>query len=186
MGALLRQLGTAELRLAPGRVIAARVVDVQPGAKASLSIAGAIVDATLPAHVKAGEELRLIVAEVTPDKVVLKLDNTGQVPVGLPPLPLPGGGHLQVTEREARSASGGSAASHSVALRYEAPALGPMDLSFTLAPGGLRVAVRVSDGETLARANAAARELQRVLAAKLDAVVTVTASARHDPLDVYA
>jgi hypothetical protein len=48
------------------------------------------------------------------------------------------------------------------------------------------VAVRVSDGDALARASAAADALQQAIAAKVDAHITVSVSLRHEPLDVYA
>ena len=63
-----------------------------------LSLAGALLDAELPGNVHAGEELRLEVRELTPDKVVLGIradvgpQQPQAVPVEAPRVPLPGGG----------------------------------------------------------------------------------------------
>ena len=54
-------LGT-ELRIAPGRALMARVVTADGLGRGSLNIAGAVIDATLPKDIQAGQELRLTVA----------------------------------------------------------------------------------------------------------------------------
>ena len=103
-------LGT-ELRIAPGRALMARVVTADGLGRGSLNIAGAVIDATLPKDIQAGQELRLTVAHVSPDRVELSL--SGQDPATLAAaaseaVPLPGGGTVQVAERDAGGGGGAS------------------------------------------------------------------------------
>ena len=78
---------------------------------------------------------------------------TTPAPLDAPPplvsIPLPGGGSVQVTERDAGSAGSGSEESRGLSLRYDAPALGAIDLRFQLDPGTLRLAVTVPRGVPL-------------------------------------
>src|ERR1700749_1287527 len=121
----------------------ARVVSLTPGGRGSLSIAGALVDAKLPPGVEAGQELRLTVRHVSPEQVVLgRSDQAGAAAAPAPATAeLPGGGTVRVSERDAGGATGTGAGGdrHMISLRYEAPALGPVDLRFELDPGSLRV-----------------------------------------------
>jgi len=64
---LIRAVLGAELRIAPGRAMMARVVSLNPAGRGSLSIAGALIDAKLPPGVQAGDELRLTVRHVSPE-----------------------------------------------------------------------------------------------------------------------
>src|SRR5436190_11389466 len=147
----------------------ARVVTLNPGGRGSLSIAGALVDAKLPPGVQAGEELRLVVRHVSPERVVLGLaDQNLPVPVAAPAVPLPGGGNVRVTERDAGSEPGSAgprpgAGRHALALMYEGPALGPVDLRFELDPQSLRLTATLAAGEPAERARHAAGELRDAL-----------------------
>jgi flagellar hook-length control protein FliK len=73
-----------------------------------------------------------------------------------------------------------------VALSYDAPALGALDLRFELDAGGLRIHVTVAPGPAFALAQAGAEELRQALAKSGERPVSVTVSARRQPLDVYA
>jgi hypothetical protein len=185
---LIRAVLGAELRIAPGRALMARVVSLNPAGRGSLSIAGALIDAKLPTGVQAGQELRLTVRHVSPERVVLGLsDQTPPPPTAAPSAPLPGGGTVQVTERDAHSGSASQHGDrHSLALVYDAPALGPVDLRFDLDPGSLRVSAVLAAGEPAQRACNAAVELQDALAQALGRPITVEISSRREPLDVYA
>jgi hypothetical protein len=188
--ALLRDVLLPGVRIAPGRALMARVVAAESG-RGSLSIAGYLIEAELPKHVRAGQDLRLEVRDISAERVLLQISDSGQTAPSPPAeVPLPGGGTLTVTERDAqgdsRGGGGGGAGSLSVALRYDAPALGPVDLHFELAPGALRVGVTVSAGDPLQRAQADADTLRTALAAALGHAVSVTVSPRRDPIDVYA
>ncbi|HJS95239.1 MAG TPA: hypothetical protein VJ741_13330, partial [Solirubrobacteraceae bacterium] len=105
---LIRAVLGAELRVAVGRGLMARVVNVNPGGRGTLSIAGVPVDARLPPGVEAGQDLRLVVRHVSPEQVVLGISQeAGAAAVqAQSAVELPGGGRVRVTERDAESESG--------------------------------------------------------------------------------
>ena len=179
-------LGT-ELKIAPGRVLMARVVSTDRAGRGSLNIAGTTLEAKLPKEVQAGQELRLTVRDVTPDRVELSMSDPSAVAAAA--APLPGGGSVQVSERDAGGgAAGGGADRHTLALRYDAPALGPIDLRFELDPGSLRLTATLGAGEPADRARERAGELSDALSAAIGGgrTVSLDVRARHEPLDVYA
>jgi hypothetical protein len=186
---LIRAVLGAELRVAPGRVLAARVLTADGSGRGSLTIAGAVIDAELPKGVQAGQELRLTVRHVSAERVELSMSDPAGVATPAPAVPLPGGGTVRVSERDAGGGAGGGGAGtdrHSLALVYEAPSLGPVDLRFELDPGSLRLTATFAAGEPLARARNGARELRDALSSALGRPVTVEVAARREPLDVYA
>lgn len=190
---LIRAVLGAELRVAPGRALMARVVDVNPAGRGSLSIAGALIDAKLPPGVEAGQDLRLVVRHVSPERVVLGLSGEAGAAAAPPPaaVELPGGGRVRVSERPEEERRGRSAGAgpgrHTLALAYDAPALGTVDLRFDLDAQSLRVSAVLGAGEPVGSAQARAGELRDALGAALGGrAVTVEISARHEPLDVYA
>ena len=186
---LIRAVLGAELRVAPGRALMARVMSADASGRGSLSIAGAVIEARLPKGVLAGQELRLTVREVTPERVVLSLSDQAGAAQAQAPVDLPGGAHVRVSERDASEQGTGSAAGtgrHSLALVYDAPALGPVDLRFELDPQSLRVSVALAAGEPAEQAQDRAAELRDALAEALGRPVAVEITPRRDPLDVYA
>jgi hypothetical protein len=191
---ILRAVLGTEIKVMPGRALMARVVAADAQGRGSLSIAGFLVEAELPPDVRAGEDLRLTVREVTPERVVLSLSDEHQpgapvagVPAAPAPLtvPLPGGATLQVTERDARGGEAGSP-SHTLTLRFQAPALGDVDLRFALDGGALGLGVTVDPGEPLDAARADAETLRGALAGAVQWAVSITVTPRRQPLDVYA
>jgi hypothetical protein len=187
---ILRSLLLPEMRIVPGRALMARVVNADGNGRGALSIAGYLLDAELPKHVAAGQDLRLVVREVSAERVLLAIAHPDAQPPPAPPpapaVPLPGGGTIRVQEEDAPGGgTGASADTHSVALRYDAPALGPVDLRFELDPGGLRLAITVSPA-ALDAARGDAGPLQTALATAVGADAAVTVTARREPLDVYA
>jgi hypothetical protein len=185
---LIRAVLGGEMKVMPGRAMMARVVVADGSGRGKLAIAGAVIDAELPKHVRAGQELRLTVRDVSAHQVVLGMsDQAAGVPLAA--AELPGGGVLRVTEEEpdeSSSGSSGSPGSQTLSLRYDAPALGAVDLRFDLEPGSLRVSVSVGAGTPLSLAQARADQLRDALTAGVGRPVTVTVSPRHEPLDVYA
>lgn len=186
---LIRAVLGGEMKVIPGRAMLARVVVADGSGRGKLAIAGAVIDAEIPKHVRAGQELRLTVRDVSAHQVVLGMsDQPAGVPV--PGAELPGGGLLRVTEEDTSEGSGsgsrGSAGSQTLSLRYDAPALGAVDLRFDLDPGSLRVSVSVAPGTPLSLAQARAEALRDALTAGVGRPATVTVTARHEPLDVYA
>src|SRR5579884_1796318 len=149
---LIRAVLGAELRVAPGRALMARVVNVGPAGRGSLSIAGALIDAKLPPGVEAGQDLRLVVRHVSPEQVVLSMSGEAGAAAAPPQaaVELPGGGRVRVTERDAESESGSERAPgsgrHVLALSYDAPALGTVGLRFELDPQSLRVNATLAAG----------------------------------------
>ena len=106
---------------------------------------------------------------------------------GWGPLSLPGGGNVQVTERDAGGAGGSQGERQDVLLRYNAPALGAVDLRFQMDAGALSLGVSLAPGQPLEVAQAGAESLRQALAAALPGrVVSVTVSPRREPLDLYA
>jgi hypothetical protein len=190
---LIRAVLGAELRVAPGRAMMARVVSADGFGRGSLSIAGALIDAKLPPGVQAGEDLRLVVRHVSPEQVVLGISaEAGEAAAqAQASIELPGGGRVRVTEREADPeadpATGPATGRHVLALAYDAPALGTVDLRFELDPQSLRVNATLAAGGPAASATDAADELREALAeASGGRPVTVQITPRREPLDVYA
>ena len=214
----LRVLVGPDIKIVPGRAVMARVVQAPPGQKGSLSIAGYLLEAELPENVHAGDDLRLVVSDVSAERVLLAITDPhdpDQAAPGQPAqqaqsqpaqgqalhhlatdpsmlaaaqVPLPGGGHIQVAERDAGGAGAGrSGDRHNVLLRYHAPALGAVDLRFQMDAGALHLSVTLPEGQPLELAQADADALCRSLTeAVADRVVSVTVSPRRDPLDLYA
>jgi hypothetical protein len=185
----LRALDQPELKLTPGRALMARVVHADGSGRGSLSIAGALVEAGLPKHVRTGDQVRLVVHQVGDERVVLRLAQQSAIVPAPAEVPLPGGGTVGVSTREEpddQGAPGSQPATHSVSLRYDAPALGPVDLRFQLDAATLRVTALVPAGDPFSAMQSDAETLRSALAANVDRTVTVTVAARHEPLDLYA
>jgi hypothetical protein len=189
---VLRAVLGAEIKVMPGRALMARVVVADGQGRGSLSIAGFLVEAELPKDVRTGEDLRLVVRDVTPERVTLSLADEHQSQPAVPDMPapvtvpLPGGATLQVTERDPRGGAEAGSPSHTLSLRFQAPALGDVDLRFALDAGALALGVTVDPGEPLDAARADAAALRAALAGVMPRAVSVTVAPRRQPLDVYA
>jgi hypothetical protein len=193
--ALLRDVLLPGLRLTPGRAMMARVIEAPPqgAGRGTLAIAGYALTAELPAGVRAGQQLRLEVRDVTATRVLLQVSPAAAGPPPPPPAPsatvaLPGGLTLRIADEDEGSAGGGGAGDRrSLALRLDGPGLGPVDLRFALDPASLRVGISVAPGEPLRRAEAALGELRAALApAGEGRQVAVTVVPRREPLDLLA
>ncbi len=187
--ALLRTVLAADVRLTIGRELMVRVASVTAEGRGVLSLAGMLIEAELPSGVHAGEELRLQVRELTPEKVVLAIRNEPEqlvpVPVETPRVPLPGGGSVQVAERDARGPLAAGDPAHTLTLRYDAPNLGAVDLQFTLTSGALGLTVAVAPG-AFAAADEHAAKLQTALADAAERAAKVTVVTRREPVEVFA
>jgi hypothetical protein len=183
---LLRSLDAPELRLTPGRGLMARVMRADGSGRGALSLAGAVIEAELPKHVKAGQEVRLIVREVSAERVTLSLSEELAVPPQPASVPLPGGGRVRVTEREQAGGGASDGGVETLSLRYDAPSLGPVDLRFELDRASLRVAVTLSAGRPLVQGQAGAQALLTALEQNVERAVTVKLLPRHEPFDLYA
>ena len=106
---------------------------------------------------------------------------------GWGPVPLPGGGNVQVAERDAGGAGGRPGERQNVLMRYNAPALGAVDLRFQMDAGALSLAVSVAPGQPLELARAGVESLRQALTESLAGqAVSVTVFPRREPLDLYA
>jgi|SRR6185312_14501996 len=214
----LRVLVGPDIKIVPGRAVMARVVQAAPGQKGSLSIAGYVLDAELPEDVQTGQDLRLVVRDVSAERVLLAITDPREAEqsqqsqhgqesgpaqqtqqgqplpgqpdpsaVTQPPVSLPGGGDVRVTERDAGGREGRPGERQNVQLRYNAPALGAVDLRFQMDAGSLSLAVTLAPGQPLQLAQDGAESLRQALAASLPGrAVSVTVAPRREPLDVYA
>jgi hypothetical protein len=187
--ALLRSV-LPDLVLREGMRIVASVAE-RAGAKGIIVLAGTPLAAQLPDNVQVGDVLRLIVAETSPERVVLRIaDPAAAAP--LPPpavaVPLPGAmtARIAVDERDG-AASGAPPEQHEVRLTYASASLGRLELHLALAgEDALRVDVRARAGVPFELAERHAAELAGAIGAATGRAAQVTVSPRHDPLDVYA
>jgi hypothetical protein len=196
--AALLRANMPDLVLRPGLMLPAKVLE-RAGQHGLLLLAGTPLSAELPDELQAGARLRLRVEEVTGDRIVLRAVDTpaapGAQPLQPPPpdvaLPLPGGrqAEVRVTERADEKRAGGEPVS--VALDYDSPALGTLDLRLVLQPGArLTVTVGAVAGAPEERVRAAADGLRAALAEAtgLPASVRVVGRAGGDEfrVDLYA
>jgi hypothetical protein len=191
--AFVRDVLLPGLTLTPGRAMMARVVEADQGDGGKLAIAGYLLEAELPKEMVAGQDVRLVVREVTADRVLLAAMHepaaaTTPTPLAAP-IELPGGAHLRVLEDrgEERDAGGGDGRDgHALGLLLDLPGLGPLELRFGLDAASVRASIATDPGPALARAQAQAGELREALARVCERAATVTVSARRQPLDLYA
>jgi hypothetical protein len=173
-----------DLVLRVGHSVVARVASRGEGPLGVLVLAGIPLRASLPDEVKAGETLKLTVAEVTPERVVMRLDNPAAVPLAAPPAQAP---PARVGVDEApRRRRGGGGDEVSVALRFETPALGRLDLRVELTAGTVRATVGPVPGRSFELAEGGSGALREALAAKTARQASVQVVPRREALDVYA
>jgi hypothetical protein len=180
--AQLRGLTLPGITLTPGRVIMARVIEAEDGGgRGALSIAGGRLAAMLPGTVHVGDELRLVVKDVSAERIVLSLQaEVAPQAASLPPRETDPDGTSEAARRSAAS-------THVLELRYAAQHLGELELRFELYPGGaLSVTVGVGGDAALAQASAAAGDLRAALErASGSSDVAVHVTTPRAPLDVY-
>jgi hypothetical protein len=186
--ALLRD-EAPDLVLRPGMTLMARVVERHEG-RGVISLANALLVAELPEQVRKGDTLRLQVQDTTAEQVTMRLLESAQQAQQLPPpvvLPLPGEPRIRVADDEAgEEGEPGDEPAESVALVYESPRLGPLDLRLELHKGAVRAVVGARSGEPHEIASGAADELREALASVTGKPAEVRVEERRDPLDVYA
>lgn len=189
---MLLRAGAPDIVLSPGRSLMARVLEIGPSRVGIINLAGAILTAELPGHVQAGDRMRLVVRETTGDRVLFGVAPPTQQPTqpGLvPPAPAevrwPGdGGTLALLEREGGGADGEEAGS--VTVRWDAPALGPVQLRIALDAGGVRAQVTLAPGMPLELGERAADALRAQLARTTKRPATVVVGPLRKPVDLYA
>ena len=181
---LLLQTQLPDIQLRPGTSVVARVLS-RGADHGVLVIAGIPLTAQLPTEIgKAGETLRLSVADVTPERVTLQLEQVVPQP---PPPPTPAQTARVRVEDEPRTARVGDEERSSVALSFHSEALGRLDLRLELVAGTrVSAAVEAPAGRSFDLADAAAGRLHDGLQARIGLETEVRVTPRREPLDVYA
>lgn len=178
--ALLRaQLPDVTLRA--GGSVLARVAS--KGAEhAVLMIAGLPVTARVPPEVERGATLKLRIEEVTPERVLMRIEPQGPAAPLAPPPPQP---RVTVEEPPGRRRGADGEPADVVALAFTSPALGRLDLRIELRGARVLAEVTTPPGPAHAVATAGVERLRANLElAGLEPTVRVRP--RHQPLDLYA
>jgi hypothetical protein len=192
--AALLRANLPELVLRPGMTLPARVME-RHGRMGLLLLAGTPLSAQLPDELKAGDRLRLRVEDVGEQVVLRTVETPAAPPPGSQPppavaLPLPNGARADVRVTEQASEGRGEDEPATVALDYDSPALGTLDLRLVLQPrgAGLHVTVGAAAGVPEERTRAAADELRRALAdaTGLPATVRVIGRPPTPRVNLYA
>ena len=181
---LLLQTQLPDIQLRPGTSVVARVLS-RGADHGVLVIAGVPLTAQLPTEIgKAGETLRLSVADVTPERVTLQLDQV--VPPSAQPPPTPTQSARVRVEDEPRTVRVDGEERSSVALSFHSEALGRLDLRVEVTGTRVMTAVEAPAGRSFDLADAAAGRLQVGLQARTGLEAEVRVTPRREPLDVYA
>jgi hypothetical protein len=182
---LLLQTQLPDITLRPGTSVVARVLS-RGADHGVLVIAGIPLTAQLPPEIgRTGETLRLSVADVTPERVTLQLDQV-VAPAGQPP-PTPTQAARVRVEEEPRTVRAGGEERSSVALSFHSEALGRLDLRLELVTGArVHATVEAPAGRSFELADAASGRLHDGLHARTGLEADVRVTPRREPLDVYA
>jgi hypothetical protein len=181
---LLLRTQLPDVALREGTAVVARVLS-RGEHHGVLVIAGIPLTATLPEEIgKAGETLRLRVSEVTQERVTLRLDEVLNPAAQLPPQPADRP-RVTIQDPPSRQYVAGEERS-TVALTFQSPALGRLDLRIELAGTRVNVGVEAPPGRSYELADAASGRLQAGLQARMGRDAAVKVRPRREPLDVYA
>jgi hypothetical protein len=182
---LLLRAQMPELSLRPGASIVARVAS-RGEAHGVIVLAGIPLTAALPKEVEAGATLRLLVDEVTPERVVLRMDPAATTAAPPQPPATPQPARVAVGEPPQKRTAPGGEERAGVTLAFHSPALGRLDLRIEVGGGRVEAAVAAAAGHPYETADAASSRLQDGLAARTGLVAAVSVVPRREPLDVYA
>lgn len=175
-----------------GQSLVARVAE-RHDHKGILMLAGKPIVAELPENVRAGDVLKLSVKDITMDKVVMQMRESQEasqpqqqnvIPLSIP---FPDGYPAFVQFDDAQGGGQDRESSFSgVALTYESPALGPINLRIGMDPTAVMVEVRIAAGHPLQLAKAAAEVLEEDLTQQIGRPATVSVQPRPGSFDVSA
>jgi hypothetical protein len=198
---LLRGL-IPELPMRPGDLLPARVYS-----RDTIVLAGVRVAAQLPENLEAGQRLRLRVEEASRSRLLLRVVETsaGGEAEALPPsvtadpladalraglaLPLPGGQVARLfvePDGGSEAGAGRSGSLQRVTLRFEAAALGRVDLALEVVPGAVTGTVHAPAGAAAQRLAEHADELRAALAQATGRPATVSVRQRGETVDLRA
>lgn len=180
-------LAGGEVQLAPGRPLLAKVISVFAD-RAILSLGqGARLEVRLETPLTEGEQVRLRVAEVGAEQILLRLEEPPARPEAQPqllwfPLPLPNGAQGWVQLRVEPEAKGEAQSSLSkLSLWWESPLLGPIRAELEAHGEALSARLGTARPETQGRLNAEIEALTERLTAA--GFTRVSAGARLLPRD---
>lgn len=181
-----------DLILRPGATFAARVAERGEGRHGIITLAGVPLVAELPDQVKAGDTLRLLVADTRGEQVLMRLvqdqaaDHLRHTEAFISQAD--GSQGRLVVDRDPRDEDGGGPdAEHAaIGLTYETPRLGAVGLRFELGPGVVRVRAEVAAGRIFELADDASDHLRQQITARTGRAVEVTVVPRRDQVDAYA
>jgi hypothetical protein len=174
-----------EVTLREGQSVMARVASRGEG-HGVLVLAGIPLTAQLPDGVGAGATLKLRIEEVSPERVVLRMDAQAVNPMAAGPPPPPPEAPKVTVGEPPRRAPGGEEDGASVSLAFHSPALGRIDLRIDLASGAIQVEVEAPAGRAYEAADASSERLRASLEETLERPASVRVTPRREPLDVYA
>ena len=191
---LLRNL-LPDLRMTPGSTFVGRIMERHQG-HGLLNLGGTVLLAKLPEGVEAGARLRLAVAEVTPEHVVMQIvqdagpgasqqPGAAQAPQTPPAvaIPLPDGSQaqmrLEVVEDEDPAHPGGPS-TKAVTVHYDSPALGRVDVRLVLGANGLVAGVGAAPGAPVQLAEQHVGELRAGLSRAMGHPVDVHVGRRTE------
>ena len=181
-----------DVTLRLGQSLLARVAD-RHGDRGILVIAGQPLVAQLPEHVRAGDVLKLAVKDITAEQVVMQLhegkemaqaQQQGSEPTALVPFPGQPPSRIVVDDQWSGGETAGEGDVAAVALTYESPALGPINLRIGMNASSVVAEVRVAAGAPLELAQAASGALQQGLAERTERAATVSVVPRPGSFDV--
>jgi hypothetical protein len=197
-----------DLPVRPGDVLPALVIS-REGQQGVLYLGGVRVTAQLPAELAAGERIRLRVQESAAERITLRVVPEAEAPstaqqaapaaaaattdplasalrAGLA-MGLPGGALARLfVDPEDEAAGGAGRQASRVTLRYEAAAMGRVDLVLELLPGAVSGTIHAPAGETAARLREGADALRSALAAATGRPASVTVRERSETVDLRA
>jgi hypothetical protein len=187
--------GAARLALEPGGELVARVVDAPGGGgRGTISLAGALLQARLPAGVERGQTLRLTVVRLDDAQLLVRIrraESTDPAPAtslaqaagrlvvsgdgqllqaavaiaGQEPMWLPDGGAATVQVEPDSASPSGRAMSGEAAFVLHSPQHGAIEVRLRLTGAGVRAAVVTAPGEVAAMAESALPDLVERLGA---------------------
>src|SRR4051812_26493731 len=100
IAALLLRTKFPDVPLREGATFVARVASRGEGGAAALVVAGELLTASVPDEVEAGQTLRLTVSQVTPERVVLRMEQQPPAAAAPPPPPAADARPARVTVEE--------------------------------------------------------------------------------------
>jgi hypothetical protein len=181
---LLLREALPDLSLRPGSSVVARVAS--RGEHHGVLVLGGIpLTAQLPEEVRAGETLRLKVADVTPERVTLQLEPPLPPPAQPQAAPRQDEPRVAVQDPPRRRVADGEPVA-SVALAFTSELLGRLDLRIELRGTSVHAIVDAPAGDVHDLAQDESARLRDSLTVATEREASVTVRPRHRPVDLYA